>query len=169
MLRIGGLIAFLASAVLSVVLFSRVYALKFSAEAWNSGSPPMHLRLDTGPKTPVLLSWKTPYSLSLSVASDDRNRVVDLTVDEEYEAVRAIPDDAKVVVMHRGVEWRSMRWGLGSTVIESEGGTYVLDRSPGRFFWSLGLISAVPVLCWGAAAVLTVLLRQPHRGVSRAT
>lgn len=169
MLRISGIVALLVSCTLAVVLFSGVNSLKLAGVAWNDGSPPFHLRLDTGPGSVPQLSWKMPWSLQASVGSDDNHRVVGLTFDDEYyDGLREIPDNARVVVLHRGVEFRRWRWAFGSTVIEWEGRTYVSDRTPARFLGWLGLISASPLLLWLAAALPMTALRGSRKQVTSA-
>jgi hypothetical protein len=169
MLRISGIVALLASSALSVGLFCSVQTLRITGTAWNFGSPPLHIRVDTGPGSPVLLSWKTPGSLPASIGSDDAHRVVGLGFDEEYEAIREIPHEARVVITHRGIESRRLHWAFGSTQCESEGRTYILDRSPAHFHWTLGLVSASPVLLWLAAILFTVFLRPPQTAPLRVT
>jgi hypothetical protein len=164
MLRIGGAIAMVATAVLSIALFRSVQSFRISGVAWNFGKPPLHVRVDTGPGSPVLLSWKTPGSLPASLGSDDAHRVVGMMFDDdEYQVLRDIPHESQVTVVHRGVDFRRLGWAFGSTEIASGGRTYVLDRSPSRFYWSLGLASAAPALAWLAAALFVAFLRHPRK------
>jgi len=166
MLRITGLIAFLASCALAVLLFSRVQSLRLTGVAWNFGSPPLHVRLDTGPGSVDLLSWKSPWSLPAGLLSADNHRVTGLTFDDElYDGLREIPHDANVVLTHRGVEFRWLRLAFGGTVIESEGRTYACERTPARFFFWLSMISAGPLLVWLSVALITTILR-PSRAIA---
>jgi hypothetical protein len=154
----------MVSCALTILLFSRVQSLRLSGVAWNFGSAPLHVRLDTGPESVHLLSWKTPDSFPAGIGSDDRQRVVGLWFDEGiYRTIREIPNDARVRVIHRGVEFRRLRWALGGTVIESEGRTYVCDRSPACFFWYLSLISAAPLCLWLIVAIPAAILRQSRK------
>jgi hypothetical protein len=163
MLRITGLIALLVSCALAVLLFSRVKTLRLSGVAWNFGYPPLHVRLDTGPGSVALLSWKTPQSFPGGVGSDDAHRVVGLTFDDVDEAIRGIPHEARVAVIHRGVYFQWLRWAFGGTVIECGDRTYSCERSPAVFLWSLGLISAAPALCWLTFALVTAILHHPRK------
>ena len=165
MLRVSGVVALLLSCVLAVVLFTRVQTLRLTGTARHYGESPLRVRLDLGPGSVYLRSGSTPLSLPASTGSNDATRVVELFFDDPYEAIHGITENAGVIVIHRGVEVRRWLWAFGSTEIESEGRTFVVERSRAAFFGTLGLVAAAPVLLWALAALLCLIpRRRPEAG-----
>jgi hypothetical protein len=159
MLRLSGVIAVVLSCLLATLLFLRIRTLHLTGEVWNFNEGALHVRVDTGPGTEVLLSWKAPDSLPVAISSNDAQRVVGLQFEDPI--LFGIPHEARIAVTHRWVELPAMRWSYGCTELQSQGRTYVCERSPAAFFWILGLMAAAPLLCWLPFALGAFLLRKP--------
>ena len=153
MLRFGAG-SILASALLTVLVFSSVRTFQVKAVRDGRKKPFLALRLDYNLGPNGFQAYMIPRSLDAyrSVIGHS-GRVSELTFEGVDDAVREIPEEADVELMHRWVDTRALEWDFGTTRIECNGRRYAPDRSGARFFTTLTAIALSPLLLWSAIAL----------------
>src|SRR5579864_3382827 len=159
MLRVSGIIAFITSALIAVVLFLQVRSVDLSGTVAKFGEYPLIVELHAKPGSSLPKSSDF-FWFAAAVSSTDDRHVQYLMFDDVVEEARIIPEGEVVEVSQRQVVVRRLIWTFQGLRIISGGRTYPCGTSIPVFYATLGLCAVAPLLLWSIAGLISILTRR---------